>query len=146
MESFACGIGNLIGFQLILGFIFGIYLAPLIIAVVRMPTAEEAAVVCAGLSRVPALGIEVTMTTPGALELIRGLSWAGVAVGAGTVTTPGQVEEVATAGARFVVAPNTDPAVIEQAHRHRLPPVPSACARAGRSGLAGRARPGAALV
>ena len=35
MESFACGIGNLIGFQLILGFIFGIYLAPLIIAVVR---------------------------------------------------------------------------------------------------------------
>jgi hypothetical protein len=35
MESFAYGIGNLIGFQLILGFMFGIYLAPLIIAVVR---------------------------------------------------------------------------------------------------------------
>jgi len=35
MESFACGIGNLIGFQLILGFMFGIYLAPLIIAVFR---------------------------------------------------------------------------------------------------------------
>jgi hypothetical protein len=35
MESFAYGIGNLIGFQLILGLMFGIYLAPLIIAVVR---------------------------------------------------------------------------------------------------------------
>jgi hypothetical protein len=35
MESFTCGIGNLIGFQLMLGFMFGIYLAPLVIAVVR---------------------------------------------------------------------------------------------------------------
>ena len=35
MESFAYGIGNLIGFQLMVGFMFGVYLAPLIIAVVR---------------------------------------------------------------------------------------------------------------
>jgi hypothetical protein len=28
MESFADGIGNLIGFQLMLGLMFGIYLAP----------------------------------------------------------------------------------------------------------------------
>ena len=35
MESFADGIGNLIGFQLVLGFMFSIYLAPTIIAVVR---------------------------------------------------------------------------------------------------------------
>ena len=35
MESLAYGIGNLIGFQLMLGFLFGIYLVPLIIAVVR---------------------------------------------------------------------------------------------------------------
>ena len=35
MESFADGIANLVGFQLILGFMFGIYLAPSIIAVVR---------------------------------------------------------------------------------------------------------------
>jgi hypothetical protein len=31
MESFAYGIGNLIGFQLILGFVFGTYLAASII-------------------------------------------------------------------------------------------------------------------
>ena len=35
MQSFADGIGNLIGFQLVLGFMFSIYLAPSIIAVVR---------------------------------------------------------------------------------------------------------------
>jgi hypothetical protein len=35
MESFAYGIGNLIGFQLMVGSMFGVYLAPLIIAVVR---------------------------------------------------------------------------------------------------------------
>jgi hypothetical protein len=35
MESFVDGIGNLIGFQLMLGLIFGIYLAPSIIAVAR---------------------------------------------------------------------------------------------------------------
>ena len=35
MESFVDGITNLISFQLVLGFMFGIYLAPSIIAVVR---------------------------------------------------------------------------------------------------------------
>ena len=35
MESLVDGIGNLVGFQLILGFMFGIYLAPSIVAVVR---------------------------------------------------------------------------------------------------------------
>ena len=35
MESFVDGITNLISFQLVLGFMFGIYLAPSTIAVVR---------------------------------------------------------------------------------------------------------------
>ena len=35
MESFVDGITNLISFQLVLGFMFGIYLAPSIVAVVR---------------------------------------------------------------------------------------------------------------
>ena len=34
-ESFVDGIGNLIGFYLVLGCMFGIYLAPLIIAIIR---------------------------------------------------------------------------------------------------------------
>ena len=35
MESLVDGIANFVGFQLILGFLFGIYLTPSIIAVVR---------------------------------------------------------------------------------------------------------------
>ena len=35
MESLADGIANFVGFQVILGFMFAIYLAPLIVAVVR---------------------------------------------------------------------------------------------------------------
>ena len=35
MESFVDGIANLFGFQLVLGFMFSIYLAPSIVAVVR---------------------------------------------------------------------------------------------------------------
>ena len=35
MESFVDGIRNLIGFYLVLGCMFGIYLAPLIIAIIR---------------------------------------------------------------------------------------------------------------
>ena len=35
MESLADGMANFVGFQLILGFMFGIYLAPSIVAVVR---------------------------------------------------------------------------------------------------------------
>ena len=35
MESLADGMANLVGFQLILGFMFSIYLAPAIVAVVR---------------------------------------------------------------------------------------------------------------
>ena len=35
MESLADGIANFVGFQLILGFLFSIYLAPSIVAVVR---------------------------------------------------------------------------------------------------------------
>ena len=35
MESLTDGIANFVGFQLVLGFMFGLYLAPSIVAVVR---------------------------------------------------------------------------------------------------------------
>ena len=60
--------------------------------------------------------VEVTLTTPGALALIRDLSRRpGIVAGAGTVLT---VEEAAAAvehGARYLVSPVTDEAVIRKA-------------------------------
>ncbi len=56
---------------------------------------------------------EISLTTPGAPDLIRHLvdSLDGVHLGAGTVLEPGQVETVAASGARFVVTPALTPAL-----------------------------------
>jgi 2-dehydro-3-deoxyphosphogluconate aldolase/(4S)-4-hydroxy-2-oxoglutarate aldolase len=69
--------------------------------------------------------IEFTMTTPGALELIREFSSnQDLLVGAGTVLTPGQGEDAVKAGARFLVSPVVDPEVISKARELDVVSVP----------------------
>lgn len=71
--------------------------------------------------------LEVTLTTPGALEVIRTLSQeADILVGAGTVLSPEDVGPVAEAGGRFALSPVFDPEVVEEAHRQGLLAVPGA--------------------
>jgi 2-dehydro-3-deoxyphosphogluconate aldolase/(4S)-4-hydroxy-2-oxoglutarate aldolase len=72
--------------------------------------------------------IEVTLDTPGAHEQIRLLveRCPGVLVGAGSVLTAEAVRGAADAGARFVVAPTTDPVVIETAGSLGLASFPGA--------------------
>src|SRR5688572_27045613 len=60
------------------------------------------------------LAVEVTLNSPHPLEQIRNLSQAmpgRMAVGAGTVRTPAEVEATAASGAEFIVSPNRDVAV-----------------------------------
>jgi len=60
--------------------------------------------------------IEFTMTTPGVLDRIGEFSRReSVIVGAGTVLTPEDAEAAVQAGARFLVSPVVDEAVIEKA-------------------------------
>jgi Entner-Doudoroff aldolase len=62
--------------------------------------------------------IEFTLTTPGALDLIGEYSRRdGIVVGAGTVLTTDDARSAVEAGARFLVSPVVDPAVIEAAAR-----------------------------
>jgi Entner-Doudoroff aldolase len=62
--------------------------------------------------------VEFTLTTPGALELIREYAAnPDLVVGAGTVLTTAQVHESVEAGARFIVSPITDPEVIAAARK-----------------------------
>lgn len=69
--------------------------------------------------------LEITLTTPGALDAIRVLSKEpGLIVGAGTVLTIEAAREVAAAGARFAMAPTFDPEVIAETHRLGLLAVP----------------------
>jgi len=59
--------------------------------------------------------VEVTMTVPGAIELIRELKkeyGSTLLLGSGTVTTAEQAQATIDAGAEFVVSPSTHPDVI----------------------------------
>ncbi len=98
-----------------------------IVAVVRAATAAEALTIGTGLARAGVGTIEITLTVPGAVEVIAELSRdPALRVGAGTVLDAAAVSRVAAAGATFVVAPDTDPDVLAAAHAHALPAVPGA--------------------
>jgi 2-dehydro-3-deoxyphosphogluconate aldolase/(4S)-4-hydroxy-2-oxoglutarate aldolase len=71
--------------------------------------------------------LEVTLTTPGALDIIRTLSQdEDLVVGAGTVLSPDDVGPVAEAGGRFALSPVFDPDVVDAAHARGLLAVPGA--------------------
>jgi 2-dehydro-3-deoxyphosphogluconate aldolase / (4S)-4-hydroxy-2-oxoglutarate aldolase len=64
--------------------------------------------------------VEITMTVPGAVELIRELSQRvgkDVLVGAGTVLNVAAAQQCLDAGAEFLVSPGFDPRVVELAQR-----------------------------
>lgn len=69
--------------------------------------------------------VEVTMTTPDALEHIAALSERhGLVVGAGTVLSVDNAKEAMAAGARFLVSPVTDPQIVTFCRQHDLVSIP----------------------
>lgn len=71
--------------------------------------------------------VEVTLNSPGALDSIRRLAdgfGARIAVGAGTVLRPDEVERAADVGAGFIVSPNRNANVIETTKRLGLVSLP----------------------
>jgi len=71
--------------------------------------------------------VEFTLTTPGALELIARFARSGdTIVGAGTVLQQEEARAAVEAGARFLVSPVVDEAVIEQAGRLGVAVIPGA--------------------
>ena len=70
---------------------------------------------------------EVTLRTPAGIAAIRTLALRGdTLVGAGTVLTASQVDEVADAGAAFVVSPGLSRPVVERCLELGIPVVPGA--------------------
>ncbi|MGW2382435.1 bifunctional 4-hydroxy-2-oxoglutarate aldolase/2-dehydro-3-deoxy-phosphogluconate aldolase [Streptomyces sp. NPDC001658] len=100
-------------------------LAPVVPVVVIEDAADAVplarALVAGGL---PA--IEVTLRTPAALDAIRAIAdeVPDAVVGAGTVITPGQVEESAAAGARFLVSPGWTDVLLEAMRASGVPFLP----------------------
>ncbi len=87
-----------------------------IIPVVRVSSPREARDVAMAISAGGIAVIEITLTVPGAIDVIRDLSrdlGGGVTVGAGTVLEPAQAGEALDAGAGFIVSPGICPRVLE---------------------------------
>jgi Entner-Doudoroff aldolase len=69
--------------------------------------------------------VEFTLTVPGAFDLIEEFAQRdGVVVGAGTVLTCVQANDAVDAGARFLVSPVVDEAVIDVAHARGVVAMP----------------------
>lgn len=99
----------------------GVFLA------VRLSSADGAADACRAAARGGLTLLEITLTTPGALGIIRELAdEEGLTVGAGTVLTPDDARAVADAGGHFAMSPVLDPPVVEETHRLGLLAVPGA--------------------
>ncbi len=95
-----------------------------IIGVIRFERAELAAGTAEAYAQHGVKNIEVTMTTPGALDLIADLSHRfgpdGVVIAAGSVRGAEEAQLAHEAGAEVLVSPHTDPAVIEYARENDL--------------------------
>ena len=104
------------------------WLRPLpLIAILRGLTPAEAPAIGAAIAAEGFRVLEVPLNSPQPLLGIRRLVDAlgsDCLIGAGTVMTPGQVDEVAAAGGRLIVMPHADTAVIRAAKAAGLLCVP----------------------
>ena len=90
-----------------------------LIPVLRARSAAQARAVVGAMIAGGVTVVEVTMTVPGAVDLLKELKreHAGkVLLGAGTVTTESEVEATVGAGAEFVVSPSFHPDVVATTH------------------------------
>ncbi|HEX7727735.1 MAG TPA: bifunctional 4-hydroxy-2-oxoglutarate aldolase/2-dehydro-3-deoxy-phosphogluconate aldolase [Terracidiphilus sp.] len=86
-----------------------------LIPVLRAKTVKQAHAVVQALMAGGVMVVEVTMTVPGAVDLLRELKaeyGAKLLLGSGTVTTAAEVEATIAAGAEFVVSPSLHADVI----------------------------------
>ena len=98
-----------------------------VVAVLRARRASDYAPVVDALRRGGVVSIELTLTTPGAIEevvALRARFGDAVELGVGTVTNTTEAEEAADAGAEFLVTPVTVEQVIRLAVDRGLPVFP----------------------
>ena len=93
-----------------------------IIGVVREDSREAAHAVAEAYSRNGVKIVEITLTSPDAIDLIASLSQRhpDIVVAAGTVRSSNDAAEARRAGARMIVSPHTDVRVIEYAIENDL--------------------------
>lgn len=94
------------------------------VLIVRLDNAEEAYEVAAAAVGGGIRALEITLSIPGALEVIERLSKQfsreGVIIGAGTVLDGYSAWSSIQAGARFLVSPNLNPEMIRVGNRYQV--------------------------
>lgn len=100
-----------------------------VVAVIRMTDSSKLLRVVEAIREGGVRAIEITMTVPGALDLIREVSTRmgdDVLVGVGSVVTPEMAHEAVDAGARYVVSPVFLEDVVDAAHEAGAAVMPGA--------------------
>ena len=93
-----------------------------VIPVVRTSTPELAATAIEWLSEAGLQTFEITMTIPGAVDLITKYSLReDILIGAGTVTTKEQAKRCLDAGAKYLVSPCVVPELRDISHQSGVP-------------------------
>ena len=98
-----------------------------VVAVIRLKDPATLRAVVDALAEGGVRALEVTMTVPGAVDLIRELAPtmpSGFLLGAGTVVDAAKAKAVIDAGARFVVSPVFRREVIRACHERNVPVMP----------------------
>ncbi len=98
-----------------------------VVAVIRLKDAAALGAVVDALATGGVLALEVTMTVPGAIELIREISPSlppDVVLGAGTVLDAETAQAAIEAGARYVVSPVFREEVLRVCHRFDVAALP----------------------
>jgi len=100
-----------------------------VVAVVRVGSAREALEVCPAIARGGVKPVEVTMTVPNAIDVIKEFKSTvkdEVLVGAGTVLDPETARAAILAGVDYIVTPTLNLKVIEMCHRYGKVVIPGA--------------------
>jgi 2-dehydro-3-deoxyphosphogluconate aldolase/(4S)-4-hydroxy-2-oxoglutarate aldolase len=100
------------------------------VLIVRLESAEVAERVAEAAIARGFRALEITLSIPGAVDVIRRLAAkhgsTGVAIGAGTVLDEHSAYECIRAGAQFLVSPQLNPAMIRTANRYQVPTISGA--------------------
>jgi len=100
-----------------------------VVAVVRAESKEQGEKIIDSIVKGGINFIEITMTVPGAVDIIKELSEKyksnpDVVIGAGTVLDPETARMVILAGAKYVVSPSLNPETVKMCNRYRVPVMP----------------------
>ena len=100
-----------------------------VVAVVRAESAEQGVKIAKAVMESGIVGIEITFTVPGALDIIKALAAEcgdGMIIGAGTVLDSETARAAILAGAQYVVSPFLDVDTVKLCNTYNVPCMPGA--------------------